>query len=630
MERLADIPPGPALSAALAAIDVSEVGPEHIVDVLRAQSRQSAHEQARFWVSLVEVGLRRPPEDDDACWGTDPVLRAEGLANWASGEVAAGLTWTSRAADRELDIAETVVRALPDVLAALWAGRIDRGKAVVFAEFLDPALGVTAKQVAAISAKVLPVAPRLTTAQLRARLRRALLAIDPDWARRRYRQSVRSRCVTALLERDGTVTMTAYSLPAEEATAACARVDRLAEETKRAGHRSRVGQIAADVFLGLLDGRFHGLTEDQIVAALVRDPRPEDAPADKTRTEDKPAGGSSTGEVGRHRVRTEDGSHRASEAGAEVGADRGTEADAAHAAEPDTPGPAGGAAPIGIEVRVGLASLLGLDERPAEIAGLGPVLADVARRVAARQLRGAEWRFAVTDPDGYLVLGGITRHRPTTISGTTGSGRSRGGVVELQVSADQLDRLAAAAVTGSLPLGWAGLVSDIAAQFARRDMLLADLDKRPDGRFPSAALARHVQIRDRTCSHPCCRRPARRCELDHTVDHAHGGSTTRKNIGPGCRKHHWFKHRLRWRLSQPEPGVFVWVSPLGQVYRTRGEPILPPLPDPVPGLVEPETSDHYARCEGPTLRVPHKRPAPKPGPRPPPEPAEPADDEPPF
>ena len=625
VERLADIPPGPALSAALAAIDVAEVGPEHIVDVLRAQSRQSAHEQARLWASLVEVGLRRPPEDDDT-WGSDPVLRAQGLADWAPGEIAAALTWTSRAADHELDVAESVVRALPQVFAALWAGEIDRGKAVVFAEYLKPTSGVTAKQAAAICARVLPVAPHLTTAQLRARLRRALLAIDPDWARRRYRQSVRSRCVTAILDCDGTVTMTAYSLPAEEASAACARVDRLAEATKRAGHRSRVGQIAADVFLGLLDGRFHGLTEDEIVAALLRDPRPEDAP-DKTRSEDTPAGGSSTGEVeDGTEVGAEDGSHRASEVGAEVGADRGTEADAAHAAEPDTPGPASGAAPVGIEVRVGLATLMGLDERPAEIAGLGPVLADVARRVTARQMRGAEWRFAVTDPDGYLVVGGITRRRPTTIPGTTGIGRSRGGVVELQVSADELDRLAAAAATGSLPLGWAGLVADIAAQFAGRDTLLADLDKGSDGRFPSAALTRHVQIRDRTCSHPCCRRPARRCELDHTIDHAKGGSTTRKNIGPGCKKHHWFKHQLRWRLSQPEPGVFVWVSPLGQVYRTRGEAILPPLPEPIAGPVEPEESDDYARCEGPTLLIPHKRPVPKPEPRSPPEPT---DDEPP-
>jgi hypothetical protein len=133
---------------------LAEVGPEQIVDVVRAQSRQSAHEQARFWVSLVEVGLRRPPEDDTSYWGTDPVLRAEGLAGWASGEVAAGLTWTSRAADQELGFAETVVRALPDVLAALWAGEIDRGKAVVFAEYLDPALGVTAKQ---SCARMLPV-----------------------------------------------------------------------------------------------------------------------------------------------------------------------------------------------------------------------------------------------------------------------------------------------------------------------------------------------------------------------------------------------------------------------------------------------------------------------------------------
>jgi hypothetical protein len=99
----------------------------------------------------------------------------------------------------------------------------------------------------------------------------------------------------ALLDCDGTVTMTAYSLPAEGATAACARVDRLAEETKRAGHRSRVGQIAADVFLGLLDGRFHGLTEDQIVAALLRDPRPEDTSAKEASSENTAANGSAAG-----------------------------------------------------------------------------------------------------------------------------------------------------------------------------------------------------------------------------------------------------------------------------------------------------------------------------------------------
>ena len=77
-----------------------------------------------------------------------------------------------------------------------WDGRIDRGKAVVFADYLDPAYGVTAKQTAAILARILPVAPRLTTAQLRGRLWRAVVAVDPGWARRRYTRAVRGRTRT--------------------------------------------------------------------------------------------------------------------------------------------------------------------------------------------------------------------------------------------------------------------------------------------------------------------------------------------------------------------------------------------------------------------------------------------------
>jgi hypothetical protein len=37
-----------------------------------------------------------------------------------------------------------------------------------------------------------------------------------------------------------------------------------------------------------------------------------------------------------------------------------------------------------------------------------------------------------------------------------------------------------------------------------------------------------------------------------------------------------------WRLTQPRPGQFVWISPLGRTYRTRGEPVRPDLPEPAP------------------------------------------------
>jgi hypothetical protein len=230
--------------------------------------------------------------------------------------------------------------------------------------------------------------------------------------------------------------------------------------------------------------------------------------------------------------------------------------------------------------------------------------------VVARQQYGAEWRFAVTDAEGYMVLAGVTRRRPAANgSGDASVGRCRGGVVELHVTAEELGRLASAAAAGRFDRGWAGVVSDIAARFADRHALLAALDAEPSSRFAGAALARHIQVRDRTCTHPGCRRPARRSDLDHTRDHARGGATVTANIGPGCRRHHLFKHELGWRLAQPRPGMFVWTSPPGQVYRTRGEPVSPPLPDPRPRAAQPEEPDGGWRwIEGPILRLPERPP----------------------
>ncbi len=66
-----------------------------------------------------------------------------------------------------------------------------------------------------------------------------------------------------------------------------------------------------------------------------------------------------------------------------------------------------------IDLRVDLATLTQLSEDPGEISGYGPVVADIARRVAATQV-GSVWRVAVTDPDdGAVLWDGTTRRRPT-------------------------------------------------------------------------------------------------------------------------------------------------------------------------------------------------------------------------
>lgn len=67
----------------------------------------------------------------------------------------------------------------------------------------------------------------------------------------------------------------------------------------------------------------------------------------------------------------------------------------------------------GVEIRVGLTTLLGLDETPGDLAGWGPVISDLARQIVERQTNG-EWRVVVTDPDsGAILHTGLTRRRPT-------------------------------------------------------------------------------------------------------------------------------------------------------------------------------------------------------------------------
>lgn len=124
------------------------------------------------------------------------------------------------------------------------------------------------------------------------------------------------------------------------------------------------------------------------------------------------------------------------------------------------------------------------------------------------------------------------------------------------------------------------------------------LQSRGAGSFPVAALRRYVQIRDRYCQFPPCRAPSANTEIDHTLDHAHGGPTVEANLGGICRHDHRLKGEGGWQLSQPQPGHFVWVSPLGRRYPARPHPITEPMPDPAPREEPPEpgwlpADDHW-------------------------------------
>jgi hypothetical protein len=67
-----------------------------------------------------------------------------------------------------------------------------------------------------------------------------------------------------------------------------------------------------------------------------------------------------------------------------------------------------------VDIQVNLETLTRLSDDPGELAGFGPVIADIARQVTEQQ-QNAEWRFTVTDADtGQTIHNGITRRRPTS------------------------------------------------------------------------------------------------------------------------------------------------------------------------------------------------------------------------
>src|SRR5690606_38143449 len=91
------------------------------------------------------------------------------------------------------------------------------------------------------------------------------------------------------------------------------------------------------------------------------------------------------------------------------------------------------------EVRIGLSTVLGLDEQPGHIPGWGPIPAPLARHLVS-DMQHAEWRWVVCDPGtGHAIAGGLLTARPS------GRGRvrrdTRRGIVELAVTTTELHQL---------------------------------------------------------------------------------------------------------------------------------------------------------------------------------------------
>jgi len=91
----------------------------------------------------------------------------------------------------------------------------------------------------------------------------------------------------------------------------------------------------------------------------------------------------------------------------------------------------------------------------------------------------------------------------------------------------------------------------------------------------TGALRDFLAARDITCRHPGCTRPAARCQVDHAIEWADGGSTDIANTGLLCIRHHQLKTHGGWRILESRPdGSCTWQSPGGRSYDVDPPPLV--------------------------------------------------------
>ncbi len=492
-DDLAELAPGPQLSAVLAGLDPLRLTGHQLALVVAARNRQIAYEQSHLLVALRELG-HAPPKERAV------VVRDKEQNPFATVEAAFSATWTQYRAEQMVQLARFTLEQVPALGPALAAGRLDLDKVKVFHTLL---VGVVDEELMRrIVDLALPGAAEQTTGGLRASVQRLLARLDPRAIGKRRERDHNDRGMIRHREQpSGLVTLVGRFCDPAAATAAYEHVDAIAQATHKAGDplgRS-MDQLRADIFCDLLAGvdpvqaghatpaQRKGVINVHVNLAALIGLRGLTGPSFVGGLTGIGGLGGLTGLTGLT------GLAGAGTAGADTG---GAGTAGAGTAGADTGGADTGGAGTGGEVDCAtcsarFAELADLVDEPGEIAGYGPLTAQIARETAAQLAQVGAWRYAVDD-DGQLVAEGAL---PKDL---------------LPQLIEQMHRWAIDASAGA------------------------------DGRAhyrPSAAQITFVRARDRRCQAPGCRVPAARCEIDHRIPWHRGGPTFIDNgiTGPRTR-----------------------------------------------------------------------------------------------
>lgn len=634
------MPPGPALAAWLGQAQPGRLDEAGLANSITGWRKLTSWAQAQELAAVAELGRRRGVMDDPEL-DRDPARELS--AEFAPNEVALALTLTQCAAEWWTSLAVSMSRRLPETWSALSQGTIDLGRAKLIDAWTSP---LDDDLAGAVERKVLARAGQQTTGQLRASLQRAVISVDPAAAERRRSEAEKKARVELAGEDSGTAALSGHFLPAAQASAAWARISRMAEAMKGDGAGGGIDLLRAQVFVGLLLGTLPqppgsaDLADPEGPAgpAAPRNPDPPGASPDGgsapprnggtdashgDQGEDQgsgprgePAPGVPPGGIAR------DGHPPHQPANGDTGQSplQGTADDQPWCWPPvPAPGevswPDAGSRRVTPELTVSWRTLAGWWDEPGQLTRMGPVTAAVARELAraASTDPTCVWRVVVTDAGGQVMV--VTRIRwpdrshpkpdhppgsdadqPAADAHPPGSGvsgcsvlgritvtvpvkllgepppRAQGDFHTSPELAVALRAILATAVAAAREVGRAdGGCTDSDHTDGGSGVPCTHANAASGYRIPDR-MRDLIEVRDQDCRFPICRRPASRCDLDHTVPYDQGGLTCPCNISCGCRHDHRMKGSTAWRLRQPRPGTLVWTAPSGLSWTVTPQP----------------------------------------------------------
>jgi hypothetical protein len=235
-----------AANAALHAEAIAGLSDDELIGVLRACRRVESWASANLLAATAELARRRPAEQTAPA---PPGEFPEQISEFASDEVAAALTLTSRAASDRTTVSLDLATRLPGTFRAHYAGLIDYPRVRLIAEATRILSDDDARQV---EARILSRAPEQTTGRLRAALARAVLAADPQAAARRREEAQKDPRVQRWQEDAGTAALAGYGLPPADVLAADQQLTARALALRDAGLPGSVEELRARAYVDAL------------------------------------------------------------------------------------------------------------------------------------------------------------------------------------------------------------------------------------------------------------------------------------------------------------------------------------------------------------------------------------------